>query len=39
MGEDITADLDKIEAYLRQAAALSHSNGNDKQPPTTPIGN
>ena len=36
MGEDITADLDKIEADLRQAAALSHSNGKDKQPATAP---
>ena len=36
-GHDITADLDKIEADLRQAAAaLSHSNGKDKQPPTVP---
>ena len=35
-GEDISADLDKIEADLRQAAALSHSNGKDKQPPTAP---
>ena len=39
MGHDITADLDKIEADLRQAVALSHSNGKDKQPATTPIGN
>lgn len=38
-GHDITADLDKIEADLRQAAALSHSNGKDKQPAPTPIGN
>ena len=37
MGHDISADLDKIEANLRQAAAaLSHSNGRDKQPPTAP---
>ncbi|MCH8113382.1 MAG: terminase small subunit [Proteobacteria bacterium] len=35
-GEDITEDLDKIEANLRQAAALSHSNGKDKQPPSAP---
>ena len=39
MGPDITADLDKIEADLRQAAALSHSNGKDKQPPSAPMGN
>ena len=31
-GEDITEDLDRIEANLRQAAAVSRSNGNDKQP-------
>ena len=37
MGHDITADLDRIEADLRQAAALSRSNGRDKQPPTAPI--
>ena len=36
MGHDITADLDEIEANLRQAAALSHSNGKDTQPPTAP---
>ena len=35
-GYDITADLDKIAADLRQAAALSHSNGKDKRPPTAP---
>lgn len=35
-GEDITEDLDKIEANLRQAVALSRSNGKDKQPPTAP---
>ena len=35
-GHDISVDLDKIEADLRQAAALSHSNGKDKQPPTPP---
>ena len=35
-GEDITEDLDRIEADLRQAAALSHSNGKDKQPPSAP---
>lgn len=35
-GEDITADLAKIETDLRQAVELSHSNGKDKQPPTPP---
>ena len=35
-GHDSTADLDKIEADLRQAAALSHSNGKGR--PST-IGN
>ena len=35
-GEDITEDLNRIEADLRQAAALSHSNGKDKQPPSAP---
>ena len=35
-GHDITADLDRIEADLRQAAAHSHSNGKDKQPPSAP---
>ena len=39
MGHDITTDLDKIEADLRQAAALSRSNGRDKQPPTAPTEN
>ena len=36
MGEDITSDLDKIESDLRQAAALSKSNGKGR--PST-IGN
>ena len=31
-GEDITEDLDRIEAALRQAAALPRSNGKDPQP-------
>ena len=39
MGEDISADLDRIEADLRQAAALSRSNGRDKQPPSAPTEN
>ncbi len=38
-GHDITADLDKIEADLRQAVAISTSNGKDKQPPATPGSN
>ena len=36
MGHDISADLDEIEADLRQAVALSRRNGRDKQPPTAP---
>ncbi len=36
MGEDVTEDLDRIGAGLRQAAALSHSNGKGR--PST-IGN
>ena len=35
-GEDISADLDRIEADLRSTVALSHSNGKDKQPPSAP---
>ena len=36
-GHDISADLDKIEADLRQAAALSRRNGKEPQP--SAIGN
>ncbi len=38
-GEDITADLDRIEANLRNAGAISRSNGQDNQSPPTPVGN
>ncbi len=38
-GHDITADLDKIEANLRNAVALPRSNGRDKQPPSAPTEN
>ena len=39
MGHDITADLDKIEANLRNAVAISKSNGRDMRQPTTPVEN
>ena len=32
MGHDVTPDLDKIEAALRQATTVPRSNRNDKQP-------
>ena len=35
MGHDITSDLDKIEADLRKAVAISKSNGTDRRPAPT----
>ena len=36
-GHDIAVDLDRIEGDLRNAVAISRSNGKDKQSPPTPI--
>ena len=38
-GHDITSDLDRIEGDLRNAVAISRSNGQDNQSPPTPVGN
>ena len=36
MGEDISADLNALETNLRNAVAVSPSNGKNKQPPSAP---